>query len=293
MSANVQITNNYKWSNEHNNVHQDTLRRYQIHNNNATKWRDGLEGILQMVGEARSRREQLRSYGGKWSLSDVAICSDSIHDSKPLTYWASIPQRFVSGDPVYDDPKPLHERLLFFQSGAQISQINRALEERGLCLSTTGASNGQTIAGAVSTGTHGSALKIGAMQDYVRALHIVTDGNKHVILQPSDGSGAATSQGFKAAFNQDLADLFEAELVSDDDQFYAALVSFGAFGVIHGMFLEAVSLYALEAHNKLVDYTNTDSAFTALSSFDHDSNHQPHLLSRRDRYAGFRRPLSL
>jgi FAD/FMN-containing dehydrogenase len=43
-------------------------------------------------------------------------------------------------------------------------------------LIASGASNGQTIAGAMSTGTHGSANAVGGIPDYVLALHIVGEG---------------------------------------------------------------------------------------------------------------------
>ena len=272
MSSNIKVSENHQWTNEHNCVHQRVLHRYQISNNSGTQWRDGLSGIQQMIAEARSRGERLRSYGGKWSLSDVAITPDSIHDTKPLTFWGTIPSRFIDGSPIYSDPQPLEKRLLFFQSGAQISQINRVLEDRGLCFATTGASNGQTLAGAVSTGTHGSALSIGAMQDYVRALHIVTAEDKHILLQPDTGNGAANSSGFGHVVNQDFADLLGAELVNDDELFYNALVSFGSFGVIHAMVVEVVSLYQLEMHTKFVDLAQADDVFPSLAGFDHGSN---------------------
>ncbi len=262
MSANIVITDNYRWSNEHNNVKKQVLRRYQISNNTATQWRDGLAGIQEMIAQVRSRSERLRSYGGKWSLSDVAICNDAVHDSKPLTYWGSVGQSSIVGKPLYEDPKPLAQRLFYFQSGAQITQINRALEDRGNCLATTGASNGQTLAGAVSTGTHGSALRIGAMQDYVRALHIVTSANEQCILQPK--SNPIVSQKF--------SDIFGAKLVNDDELYLSALVSFGSFGVIHGIIIETVSLYMLETYSSRVDYKQAEQVLPLLAAFDQNSS---------------------
>ena len=97
MSSNIKISENHPWTNEHNNVHQTVLHRYQISNNSATAWRDGLAGIQTMISQVRARGEHLRSYGGKWSLSDVAICEDSVHDSKPLTFWGTIPSKFIDG----------------------------------------------------------------------------------------------------------------------------------------------------------------------------------------------------
>jgi hypothetical protein len=261
MSSNVIITDNYVWTNEHNNISKQVLHRYQI-SNQSSGWKDGLKGIQEMIAQAKLRNERLRSYGGKWSLSDVAICNDSIHDSKPLTFWGTVGENSISGKPLFnDDPKPLSERLLYFQSGSQVNQINNVLENKGLCLPTTGASNGQTIAGAVSTGTHGSALKIGAMQDSIRAIHIVTNETEHYIIQPSSDP----------IIKKSFSDVFGAKLINDDKLFYSCLVSFGSFGVIIGLITEVVSLFMLKTFCKRVDYNKIENLYPHLINFKHSS----------------------
>jgi len=263
MSSKINVTNNYVWTNEHNNISKQILRRYQISNTPSTGWKDGLEGIHTMIGEARARNERLRSYGGKWSLSDVAACNDSMHDTKPLTYFGTVGKNSIAGPPLFaDDPLPLDKRLFYFQAGAQINQINNALEARGVCLATTGASNGQTLAGAVSTGTHGSALSIGSMQDYVRALHIVTSENTHFLLQPAAAP----------ALNGNFSQVLGAVAINDDSLFRSALVSFGSFGVIHGIVVEAVSLFMFESYCMRMDYRKAETLYPFLAAFDHARN---------------------
>lgn len=260
MSTSINITDNYSWSNEHNNVNKQILHRYQIYN--TTGWKDGLAGIQEMLRQARSKMERVRSYGGKWSLSDVAVCNDNMHDTKPLTFYATLGKSTLNGNPLFNDPLPLEKRMYYFQSGAQIVQINNVLEKNGLSLPTTGASNGQTIAGAVSTGTHGSALKVGAMQDYVRALHIVTSEKEHYIIQPAS----------RTIVNKTLSDIFGAVLLTDDDLFYSALVSFGSFGIIHGIILETVSLFQLETYCLRVNYADIRNVYDYLKNFNHNSS---------------------
>ena len=263
MSSNIIITDNYLWTNEHNNIKKQVLHRYQISNGQTAGWKEGLTGVQEMIRQAHARKERLRSYGGKWSLSDVAICNDSIHDSKPLTFFGTVGKNSIAGKPFYPaDPKPLNERLYYFQSGSQVNQINNVLEGRGLSLYTTGASNGQTLAGAVSTGTHGSALKVGAMQDYVRALHIVTSENEHVIIQPKTNP----------VINKNFSDVFGAKLISDNKLFYSALVSFGSFGVIFGIIVEVVSLYMLKTYCIRTDYSKAQKVFPFLSKFNQNSS---------------------
>lgn len=265
MSSNIIITDNYLWTNEHNNLSKQVLHRYQVSNGSGPSavWKDGLSGVQEMIAQTSARKERLRSYGGKWSLSDVAICNDSIHDSKPLTFFGTVGKNSIVGKSFYPkDAKPLNERLYYFQSGSQVNQINNVLESRGLSLPTTGASNGQTLAGAVSTGTHGSALKIGAMQDYVRALHIVTSEKDHVIIQPKTD----------AVINKNFSDVFGAKLISDDKLFYSALVSFGSFGVIFGIIVETVSLFMLQVYCKRVDYSSAQNVYQYLTKFNHNSS---------------------
>lgn len=260
MSSNIIITDNYRWSNEHNNINRQVLHRYQISNAANGGFKDGLAGIQKMIGQARSRNERLRSYGGKWSLSDVAICNDSIHDSKPLTYFGTVGANSINGDALFpNDSTPFEKRLFFFQAGCQINQINNTLEARGFCLPTTGASNGQTISGAVSTGTHGSALKIGAMQDYVRAIHIVTSETDHFFIQPSS----------KPVINSNFSNVFGAKLINDDKLFYSAVVSFGSFGVVHGYIVEVVTLFMFETYCKRIDYDVAEEVYRSLTNFNH------------------------
>jgi len=263
MSKNIIITDSYMWKNEHNNLSKQVMHRYQIFNDSKTGWKEGLSGVQEMLKEVYNNKERLRSYGGKWSLSDVAICNDSIHDSKPLTFFGTIKKTSIAGNALYkNDPKPLIERLYYFQSGSQINQINNVLEDRGLSLPTTGASNGQTIAGAISTGTHGSALKYGSMQDYVRGLHIVTSEDEHVILQSKSNP----------IVNKNFSNVFGSKLISNDKLFNSALVSFGSFGVILGVILESVSLYMLETYSIRVDYSQAQGIYKYLNKFNHNSS---------------------
>lgn len=261
MSSKVVVTDNYTWVNEHNNISKQILHRYQVFNSSGTGWKDGLAGVQEMLAGVRSRHERVRSYGGKWSLSDAAVCNDSMHDTKPLTFWGGIGQSSVAGTALYNDPKPLKERLFYFQAGSQITQVNTVLESRGCCLPTSGASNGQTIAGAVSTGTHGAALRVGAMQDYVRAIHLVTSESEHIIVQPAN----------RPIVNTNFSDVFGAKLITDDELFYSAVVSFGSFGVIFGIVVETVSLFMLETYTQRIDYSKAATVYPYLSVFDQNS----------------------
>ncbi len=107
---------------------------------------------------------------------------------------------------------------------------------------TCGASNGQTIVGAFSTGTHGSAIDAGSTPDFVVGLHIVTGPHTHIWLE------RATHPVVADAFVEKL----NTNLVRNDDLFNAALVSFGSFGFIHGVMIETEEIYLLECYRQRI-----------------------------------------
>jgi hypothetical protein len=85
--------------------------------------------------------------------------------------------------------------------------------------------------------------------------------------------------------------VFGAKLISDDKLFYSALVSFGSFGVIHGLIVEAVSLFMLETYCKRLDYSKVEDVYKHLVNFKHSSStnlkeflNQFGLPSKRDPY---------
>lgn len=212
----------------------------------------GLKDLINVVGLAQQDGKRVRAYGSKWSINDMAYSDEYL-----VTTWGLNFCRIGVDDEVdltenYGKKK---NQLVFVQSGVMVRDLNKELIEKGLALSTTGAGDGQRIAGAVSTGTHGSAHGFGSMQEYVKGIHLVVPG-KHVFLQRSSDPVVTTS--FARSINN-------AILIDDDDLFDAALVSFGSFGLIHAYLLEAEPLYLLKMQSKEMSY---DSVRTVIQSMD-------------------------
>ncbi len=64
--------------------------------------------------------------------------------------------------------------------GTPLHELNPALERVGLAMVNLGDIDRQTIAGAVSTGTHGTGAALTGLADAVRGLTLVTgDGSTH------------------------------------------------------------------------------------------------------------------
>ena len=208
-------------------------------------WVPKLQAILESA-QAKGRR--VRAVGGGWSLSPVAICPDVMINTLPLNYHAiGLPAPHVSSTNV----DPAH--LVFAQCGTSVAELNTMLEANGLALPTSGASNGQTICGAISTGTHGSARRVGSMQDYMLGLHVLAENGHNYWIEPAS----------KPIVSDEFCHHLGAILVRDDRLFQAAVVGFGSFGIIHAVLFEATPIYLLDVRSLRMDWPDlADAAFT-------------------------------
>ncbi|WP_346534280.1 FAD-binding protein [Micromonospora sp. DPT] len=66
------------------------------------------------------------------------------------------------------------ERLATVQAGMTLRALNEALAGHGLALPNLGDIDAQTIAGAISTGTHGTGAAYGCLSTFVAGLTLVT-----------------------------------------------------------------------------------------------------------------------
>ena len=205
----------------------DPLRNYQATTKNF-QW---------LIGHAIENNISLRAIGNGWSFTDVAMCDGAIVDTLELRAFFKIGDSFLRDEYLASGKES--SNLIFTQCGMSLQQLHKELEEENgwmRCLKATGASNGQTIAGATSTGTHGSAYRVGAVHDTIIGLHIVTGPNRHVWLERASEPVAS----------EEFIQWLGAEKIADDDVFNAAVVSFGSFGFIHGMLIETEPIFLLK-----------------------------------------------
>jgi hypothetical protein len=233
----VNKTGKKSWVNRHESFTQDIEDLYDLADLNTgnilNDYNDVTKGVQSLLAEAITKRKRLRALGGEWSWTKIAATKGILLNTKPLNLSFTLSQNNVSNN-YAKSPADLY----FAQCGLSVKELNDRLRVRSRSLKTSGASNGQTIAGAISTGTHGSAFEIGSIQDSVVGLHLIVNPNRHVWLE------RASYPVVSSSFVQSLG----AELIQDDDLFNAALVSFGSFGFIHGVLIETVPLFLYECH---------------------------------------------
>lgn len=106
-------------------------------------------------------------------------------------------------------------RRVTVRAGTPLSALTDALAEHGLMLENMGDIDAQSIAGALSTGTHGTGTDFGVMATQVAGLSLIT----------ADGE--------------------VLKLDGDDDRFPFAQVSLGTLGVVSTVTLDVVDDYRL------------------------------------------------
>jgi hypothetical protein len=190
---------------------------------------------------AQNPPSTLRALGSTWSFSRIIEPGEVALDTANFTFIERIPSDFFT--PPYQARAARGFAPMFIEGGTQIAGINRRLgKDVRLALQTSGSGDGHRIAGCLATGTHGSALRIGAVHDTVLGFYLVVAPDRAVFVQ-SLSSQFCTDQ--VAPWLQQQSGIPTRNL-ADDDLFHAALVSLGSFGVAFGVVVEMAPLYRLK-----------------------------------------------
>jgi hypothetical protein len=254
-----------KWDTLHNNgpFNTNVLLDTNLEDSNRMpdpfdRYNDAATEIQRLLQKALEDKEGFRAMGSRWSLNHIAHHKHNIHHNRNMNLKFNI----STGD-LHNGTGYKSEDLLFVQCGNRIKEISAHLLKSAKSLKATGASNGQTIAGCIATGVHGSALDVGAIPEYVVGINLITGPDVHDIIYVERASKPALSDAFAAQIN--------ARVVRDDDIFNAALVSLGAFGFIHGVLIEAEDNYLLKRY---VGTMKKEDAIQLSSTLDFSQVHQ-------------------
>jgi L-gulono-1,4-lactone dehydrogenase len=161
--------------------------------------RDELE---ELVVAAAGRGQRVRAAGSGHSFTDIALTDGLLLRLEGLN-------RVLAADRASGRVK--------VEAGIVLSELNRRLDELGLAFENLGDIDRQTLAGSISTGTHGTGERFQNLSAQIEAIELVLAGGR--ALEVSAGS--------------------------DPDAFRAARVGLGALGVIYAITLRAVPAYTL------------------------------------------------
>jgi hypothetical protein len=188
----------------------------------------------------------VHAVGSAWAFSSPAYCEGVMIETTELDKFSSDLQASI-----LPWARPPTQRLVAVEAGIKIRNLDHALEglprpdgRPGLppglltpqwTLPTHGGCGGQSIAGAISTGTHGGDVGRGALSNYVHAMVVVGSGGVVRLIQP-------TRPVVDWARYQSRIPTVVIRNHADDAMLDAAVVSVGRFGVVYA--------YVLEVHHE-------------------------------------------
>lgn len=169
------------------------------------------EEVAALVRTEAARGGQVRVAGAGHSFSPVAVSEGLLLqlDGLDALEWVG-------------PPEPDGSRLVRVGAGIRLRALCRILADHGLALENMGDIDTQSLAGAISTGTHGTGALLRGLADQVRAVRLVT----------------ATGQALEADAHQHR-ELFEV-----------ARLGLGSVGVLTAVTLRCVPAFTLTADER-------------------------------------------
>ncbi|KAI1621713.1 D-arabinono-1,4-lactone oxidase [Exophiala viscosa] len=155
--------------------------------------------LQKIVTLARRCRKRLCVTGFGHSPSDLTCTSSWLVNLDNLN---QVLERHVGGT----------RGLFHFQAGLSLHDLNQVLATDGYTLPNLGSIDVQSVAGVISTGTHGSSLKHGLLSDSITSLTVLLSNSQLVTCSAS----------------------------KNPELFRAALLSLGSLGIIVEITLQAV-----------------------------------------------------
>jgi FAD-linked oxidoreductase len=182
--------------------------------------------IAEVVTDVAAHGRQVRARGSGHSFTPIAV-ADS--DAIDLGRWTGIAS-------VDEDA-----RLVTVRSGTPLHRLTAELDAVGLAMTNLGDIDAQTIAGAVSTGTHGTGARFGSLSTQIERLELVL----------ADGAVVTCSAEQRP------------------DLFHAARVGLGALGVITHVTLRCEPSFVLSARERPEPLEQVLEGFDELAT-EHD-----------------------
>lgn len=139
--------------------------------------------VAELLARATSARRHVKVVGAGHSFSDIGLT-----DGMLMTL--DLMRGVVRVDAA--------AHLVTVQAGIRLYELVEALARQGLGLSILGSVAHQSVAGAISTGTHGSSLRYGNLASFVRGMRLVTARGEILSLDEADERMPATRVGLGA-----------------------------------------------------------------------------------------------
>lgn len=223
-----------KWKNYVSDQFSDPLNYFKA---------TSLSDLIEIIRRAREKGFRIKPLGSGHSSSDIAVCADYMIDTHGLKQVLDVRKLSLTASAYVD-----HQNLFLVECGIVLKDLIKFLDSKGKALINMGAYTGQTIAGVVSTSTHGSGKSLGAFPSYVEAIIFVDENGELSHVERSGDKAIST-----AAVS--LEGVKNIRFVSNDDDFNALAVSIGCIGIIYALVIRVTDSYMLKETRRFSTWT--------------------------------------
>lgn len=192
-----------------------------------------IEDIRDIVNGARKFNKKIMVVGSGHSPSDLTIVSNPINEwLVNLDKFNKFLEEKPSSDGKYTD--------VTAQSGMRVYQLNELLASKGLALQSLGSISEQSLAGIISTGTHGSSQYHGLVSSQVVNLKLING----------------------------MGELVSCSSTENPDIFKAACLSLGKIGLITEVTFRAVPKFQLKSVQEVINIDTLIEKFDSIWTSD-------------------------
>ncbi|MEM9189431.1 MAG: FAD-binding protein [Myxococcota bacterium] len=205
-----------------------------------------LDDLVWVTSTAEAAGERVKALGSGWSIENIATSEDWVVNTDGLNRRLEyLVDRTPGLDALTDfwrrrQREETGERLVHVEAGIKIIDLNRRLEADGLAMPTLGGAQGQTLAGAFSTGTHGSDLDYGPIADLIQAVHLVTTGGQEVWIESASSPITNDDDVLRS-----ILPCADTQIIRDDEALAAVLVGLGRFGIVYSVVAKVTRAFRL------------------------------------------------
>jgi hypothetical protein len=209
-----------------------------------------ITSIATRVGDAVRARRHVRAKGSLWSFSDIVVGTDALVDldnvaDAVLTRPANLMTAPLNPlEQALGKLKPPYDKSAFALVGAGV-KVYALLDALGaaqprLSPITLGSASGQSIAGVISTGSHGGDFDRPPVADVLAAVVLIGADGRVKWIEPDDERRITSDEpAVKAALPA------VEDVLYDTSLFNAALVTVGALGPIVAYVARVLPAYSL------------------------------------------------
>lgn len=184
-----------------------------------------VEEIQELIRQAKLNKKTIMTVGSGHSPSDLTMTNEWLCN---LDKFDKVLKKEEFSGPTQDgSSKEVKFVDLTVEAGIRIFQLNDYLKEHSLAIQNLGSISDQSIAGLISTGTHGSSQYHGLVSQQVVSIVI------------ANGEG----------------ELIECSSVKNPKLFRAALLSLGKIGIITQVTLRTVPRYTIKSKQEIIKFS--------------------------------------